>query len=89
MAYCPPDMLEDVADIIAEVRGWAGVVEKKRLVFYVGRQPFLHFHLLEGRRRRADIKGRSGWTQVDLPQPLPARVRRAFLTALRTRHAEK
>ena len=89
MPYCPPALLDDVADLLAEVRAWAGVVEKKPGIFYVRRQPFLHFHLVEGGRRRADVKGRTEWVQLDLPRPVSATRRRAFLRALRTRYREK
>jgi hypothetical protein len=89
LAHCPPELLEDVADVVALVRTWAGVVEKKPAVFYLRRQPFLHFHLLEGVRRRADVKGRAGWIQIDLPWPLSATKRRGFLRELRMRHREK
>ena len=89
MAYCPPELLADLADLLGEVRTWARVIEKKPNVFYVRRQPFLHFHLVEGGRRRADVKGRAGWVQVDLPRPLSATRRRAFLRELRSRHGEK
>src|SRR6266536_2576889 len=86
---CPPELLRDVADVIAEVRGWPGIVEKKPAVLYLRREPFLHFHLVEGARRRADIKSREGWIQIDLPHPLSATRRRAFLRELRRRYREK
>jgi hypothetical protein len=86
---CPAELLDDVAAVIAEVRSWADVVERKPAVFYVGRQPFLHFHLVEGGRRRADIRGRAGWTQIALPRPLPASGRRRFLAALRAHYGER
>jgi hypothetical protein len=90
VAHCPPEELDDLADLLAELRTWTGVVEKKPNVFYVRREPFLHFHLIEGGRRRADIKdGREGWTQLDLPRPLSAARRRTFLRELRMRHGEK
>jgi hypothetical protein len=89
VAHCPPELLDDLADLLAAVRAWAGVIEKPPGVFYVRRQPFLHFHLVEGGRRRADVKGRSGWVQIDLPRPLSATRRRAFLRELRLRHGEK
>ena len=89
MAYCSPELLADLADLLGEVRTWAGVIEKKPNVFYVRRQPFLHFHLVEGGRRRADVKGRAGWVQHDLPRPLSATRRRALLRELRSRHGEK
>lgn len=86
---CPPELLDDVADVVAEVRRWTGVVERKPAVFYVGRRPFLHFHLVEGRRRRADVKGQTGWTQIDLPRPLRAAGRRRLLGVLRARYRER
>lgn len=89
MAHCPVELLDDVADVVARVRAWAGVVERAPGVFYVRRQPFLHFHLLEGGRRRADVKGRAGWVQVDLPRPLPAGSRRGLLRELRRRYRER
>ena len=82
MPHCPADLLDDLADVLAEVRTWAGVAEKKPGVFYVGRDPFLHFHLVDGGRRRADIKTESEWMQVFLR-------RRAFLRRLRACWAEK
>jgi hypothetical protein len=87
--YCPPALLDDVADVLAEVRTWTGVVEKKPGIFYVRRQPFLHFHLVEGGRRRADVKGRTAWVQLDLPRPISVTRRRAFLRELRIRYREK
>ncbi len=55
MAHCPPDLLDDLEDVLAEVRAWAGVVEKTPGVLYLRGQPFLHFHLVAGGRRRGDI----------------------------------
>lgn len=89
MAHCPPELLDDVADLLADLRMWEDVIEKKRGVFYLRRQPFLHFHLVAGGRRRADIKSRSGWVQIDLPRPVSSTKRRAFLRALRLHHREK
>jgi hypothetical protein len=89
MAHCPPELLDDLADVLATVRAWPGVVEKKPRVFYARNQPFLHFHLDADGRRRADIKGRTAWVQLDLPRPLPGPVRRALLRELRARHGER
>ena len=89
MAHCPPELLDDLADVFADVRTWAGVVEKKPGVFYVRSEPFLHFHLLAGGRRRADVKGRTDWVQLDLPRPVTATTRRVLFRQLRTRYAEK
>jgi hypothetical protein len=54
----------------------------------VRRQPFLHFHLIQGERRRADVKGRTGWVQVDLPHPASATRRNALRRALQSRYRE-
>jgi hypothetical protein len=89
MAHCPPALLNDIADVLADLRRWPGIVEKSPGVFYARRQPFLHFHLVEGGRRRADVKGRSGWTSLDLPRPISPTKRRAFLRLLEARYREK
>ena len=73
MAQCPPELLDDLTDVFAEVRTWAGIIEKKPGVFYARRQPFLHFHLVEG----------------DLARSVSATKRRAFLRELRARHRQK
>jgi len=86
---CPPEWLDDLADIFAAVRGWESVVEKKPGVFYARRLPFLHFHLAEGGQRRADIKSQAGWLPFDLPRPLSAARRRQFERALKAHHAER
>ena len=88
MAHCPPDLLDDLAGLLAEVRAWPGVVEKSPAVLYARRQPFLHFHLIKGGRRRADVKGRSGWTSLELPRPISATKRRALRRLLWARYRE-
>jgi hypothetical protein len=89
VSRCPPELLDDVADVIAEVRDWDDVVERKPGVFYARRLPFLHFHLFEGVRRRADIRGRAAWISIDLPRPVTARRRRELLRELRKRYRER
>ena len=88
MAHCPPELLDDLAGVLAEVRAWPGVVEKSPGVFYARSQPFLHFHLFEGTRRRADVKGRDGWTSLDVPRPISAAKRLALRRLLRARYRE-
>jgi hypothetical protein len=103
VAHCPPALLDDIADVLADLRVWPGVVEKSPGVFYARRNPFLHFHLVKGGlvkgglvkgglvkggRRRADVKGRAGWTSLDLPRPISAAKRRAFLRLLGARYRE-
>ena len=87
--YCAAEELDDVADVLAELRTWPGVVEKKPNIFYVGRDPFFHVHMLSDGRRRADVKGGRGWTQIELPRPASAAARRALLRTLRLRYGEK
>lgn len=89
MAHCPPELLDDLAGVLAEVRAWPGVVEKSPGVLYARRRPFLHFHLFEGRRRRADVRGRDGWTSLDVPRPISAAKRLALRRLLRTRYRER
>lgn len=89
MARCPLSLLDDLADVLAEVRAWDGVVEKSPAVFYLRGQPFLHFHLVSGNRRRADVKSPTGWVPIDLPHRLSAPDRRAFVQAVRRRYRER
>jgi hypothetical protein len=89
MAYCPPELLVDLVDLFASVRTWAGVVGKRTGVFDARNQPFLHFHLLAGGRRCADVKGHTDWVRLDLPRPIPAARRRALVRELRMRCDEK
>ena len=89
MARCPADLLQDIADVLDEVRRWDGIVERSPGVFYLRRDPFLHFHLMADGERRADVKGLAGWHPVELPLPLPAGRRRALAREVRARYAEK
>ena len=88
MAHCPPEMLVDLVAVLAEVRGWAGVREDKPGVFYVRRQPFLHFHLMKDGTRHGDIKGSRGWISLDLPRPISATRRQALRRELRRQYRE-
>lgn len=42
-----------------------------------------------GQRRRADVKGRRGWVQVELPPKMTERARRALGRELRLRYGER
>jgi hypothetical protein len=89
MARCPTPLLDDVVPVLAVLRTWSGVIEKKPGVFYAYRQPFLHFHLGSDGRRRADIRSLAGWTPMDLPRPLSNRRAQSLLRELRRRYAER
>jgi len=88
MAHCPPEMLADLVAVLAEVRGWAGVREDKPGIFYVRRQPFLHFHRMKDGTRCGDIKGSRGWISLDLPRPISATRRQALRRELRRQYRE-
>lgn len=82
MSRVDPARLDDLADVLGQVRTWEGVEDRGGGTFYVKRKPFLHFHA--GRdSRRADVRQLDGWVEVDLPEPLPTGVKRKFLTLLR------
>lgn len=83
MAHCPPELLDDLAGVFAEIGTWPGIVEKTRGVFYVRRAPFLHFHRTADGGRRADVKSDAGWVSFELPRPLSVARRRGFVRALR------
>jgi hypothetical protein len=89
VAHCPPELLDDLASVFAEVRTWPGVVEKTRGVFSLRRAPFLHFHRTADGGRRADVKSTAGWISLDLPRPLSAAWQRRFLRALRAVHGRR
>ena len=89
MAHCPPALLRDLAPLFADLRRWPGVVEKSPTVFYAHRQPLLHFHLTREGERRADVRGRGGWTSLDLPTPITATSRRALERLVEARYRER
>ena len=82
MARCAPELLDDLADLFAELRTWDGVVEKGGGTFYLKRKPLLHFHATAA-TRRADVKRGDAWVEIDLPRPAPVARRRALLRELR------
>jgi hypothetical protein len=86
MAHCPSELLDDLTDVLVEVRGWRGVKEPKPGIFYVRGEPFLHFHLLKDGRRRGDIKGSGGWVSLDLPRPASVKHRQTLRRRLRTHY---
>lgn len=84
MAHCPPEQLEDIAEVLQELRALPGLVEKKTGIFYIKSDGFLHFHVKDG-RRWAHVKTgrRGGWEEVELAFNAPATARKAFLTTVR------
>ena len=88
MAHCPPEQLEDIADVLQELRALPGLAEKKPGVFYIKSDSFLHFHVKDG-QRYAHVKTgrRGGWAEVPLDFDATAAARKTFLTTVR-RHQQ-
>jgi hypothetical protein len=79
--------LRDIADVLDAVRALPGVLERSPGIFYVGRDPFLHFHTKDG-ARWADAKtGREWGAEMPLPFEATARAKAAFLREVRVRLA--
>ena len=88
MSRIDTDRLGDLEDVLAEVRSWEGIEDRGGATFYLRRKPYLHFHA--GRdSRRADVRRFEGWVEFDLPEPLPAGVKRSFLALLRDEYADR
>ena len=86
MAHCPPELLDDLADVLGEIRTWDGVVERSPGVFYVRRTPFLHFHALRDGRVADARDGRDWGERIPLPHPASAARRRVFAREIRGRY---
>jgi len=86
MGHARPDELLDIADVLEEIRALPGVSERSRGIFYIGRDPFLHFHTKAG-VRWADAKDGRDWGP-ELPLPIgPPQVAKArFVKEVRRRH---
>ncbi|HEX6392164.1 MAG TPA: hypothetical protein VFZ97_01900 [Acidimicrobiales bacterium] len=78
--------LDDIADVLQQVRSWDGVEDRGGGTFYLKRKPYLHFHVGQD-SRRADIRRFDGWVQFDLPEPLPAGLKQEFLVLLEDEYA--
>ena len=88
MAHCPPEQLDDIADVLQELRALPGLAEKKPGIFYIRADSFLHFHVKDG-RRWAHVKTgrRGGWAELPLDFNAPAALRKSFLSDVR-RHQQ-
>ena len=82
MAHCPYRQVVDIQALLAEIRKWPEIREVKPGVFYLGRTPFLHFHLKDG-DRWADVRcGRDWAPPITIPSSPTANERRRFLSAV-------
>jgi hypothetical protein len=83
MAHCPPERLQDLADVLDEVRRWPGVSEPKPRIFYLRRDAFLHFHLTD-EKRWADARCGADWgPSIDAPIGASDAVKKGLLRKFR------
>lgn len=80
--------LDDLEELLGQVRSWEGVEDRGGGTFYLKHRPYLHFHIGQG-SRRADIRRVEGWVQFDLPEPLPLAAKRRFLALLKDEYADR
>jgi hypothetical protein len=87
MAHCPPEKLQDLGDLLAEIRGWESVQEKGRGVFYVKAIPFLHFHVNAAGARWADARDGKAWGEkMEIAFGASAAAKARFLREARRRY---
>ena len=86
MAHASSENLRGIADVLATIRGFAGVQETRPGIFYIRRRPFLHFHV-RGDARWADAKIGTKWgLEIPLPFDAGARAKFAFVREVRARY---
>jgi len=89
MGHAGRDELRDIADVLTALRRLPDVVERSPGVFYLRREPFLHFHTRAG-ERCTDAKAGDTWgPRIPLPIGAGARQKAAFLKQVRARHAAR
>ena len=77
MAHAKPSDLKDLQAALDEVRAWPRIKERSPNIFYLGPNPFLHFHT-DGARLWADAKKPDGdWAEI----PATTKTQRAKLLA--------
>ena len=86
MAHASSANLRGIADVLAKIRGLPGIQETRPGIFYIRRQPFLHFHV-RGDARWADAKIGPVWgPEIPLPFGAGARAKSAFVREVRARY---
>jgi hypothetical protein len=78
MSRCPINKLDDLKPLLDEIRSWPLVKEAKPGIFYVKREPFLHFHEKDT-KRWADLKTNGEFVSHDLPFDCPKTKATAFV----------
>lgn len=79
MKHASEHALDQLEDVLAELRSLSGLKEKKRGVFYKGSQAFAHFHE-DAEGLFADLKLKAGWRRFCISR---ASEREEFLLAAR------
>ena len=86
MAHAASESLRGIADVLAAIRAFPDIQEKKPGIFYVRRQPFMHFHVRDD-VRWADAKIGTMWgPEIPLPFEAGARAKAAFVREVRARY---
>jgi len=87
MAHCPPERLGDLRAVLAEIRRWPEIEERKPGIFYLNRNAFLHFHVDREERRWADVRDGKSWgAELDLAFGAGASAQARFLREARRRY---
>lgn len=82
MGHCKPEELNDIEDILEEIRQFDGLKERKKGVFYYKSKGFLHFHSKDG-ERWADARCGVNWGDaIDLPFTASPKQKKAFLKTI-------
>ena len=77
MGRCSYEKLKSFEPALEKIRELENIVEPKPGIFYIKRNPFLHFHEKE-EKIWADIKDGKNWGE---PIIIPEKVTRKFITS--------
>lgn len=86
--HCPFEELDDLAQVLDQIRGWPDIREPRPGIFYIKRLPFLHFHVDRSGRRWADVREGPSWgPEVEIPYGASSAAHREFLEEVERRYA--
>jgi hypothetical protein len=86
VGHTKPFDLQDVRDILDEVRTWEHINEKSPNSFYYRSRAFLHFHDKNGARWADVIDGKKWGKELALPIGASTRQKAAFLKEVTRRY---
>jgi hypothetical protein len=86
--HCPFEELDDLCQVLDQIRTWPDIREPRPGIFYIKRLPFLHFHVDRSQRRWADVREGPSWgTEVEIPYDASMAAHRKFLEEVERRYA--